>query len=124
MCSALQAPQFATDARIRGTHCKSHEELEAEEMATMPHFKARAIKFVSLLCCQSFVAKAVLAVYYNKEVNATSCHSCEKSVCHGRLLQLVGIGNSCDMDNSVNILPQPSLLRNWSNLNNHGGVAA
>ena len=42
--AAVQAPQFATDARIRSTHCKSHEELEAEDMASMPHFKARAIK--------------------------------------------------------------------------------
>lgn len=53
--AALQAPHFATDARIRGTHCKSREELEAEEMASMPHFKARAIKsaylcFVGMSC--------------------------------------------------------------------------
>ncbi|KAL3160020.1 hypothetical protein ABBQ38_010406 [Trebouxia sp. C0009 RCD-2024] len=47
--SSPKAPQFATDARIRGTHCKSREDLEAEEMASMPQFKARAINADVLL---------------------------------------------------------------------------
>lgn len=42
--AGLQAPQFATDARARKTQHKSHEELEAEEMAAMPHFRAKALK--------------------------------------------------------------------------------
>ncbi len=43
----LQAPHFATDGRVRAVHCKSHDELEAEQMANMPHFKARAVKYAS-----------------------------------------------------------------------------
>ena len=39
-----QAPKFATDARARKVQHKSHDELEAEEMASMPHFKAKALK--------------------------------------------------------------------------------
>ena len=45
--NGLQAPQFATDARARKTQHKSHEELEAEEMAAMPHFRAKALKYAS-----------------------------------------------------------------------------
>ena len=44
----LQAPHFATDGRLRGPHSKSHDELEAEEMANMPHFRARPIKYARL----------------------------------------------------------------------------
>lgn len=41
----LQAPHFATDGRLRGPHCKSHDELEAEQMANVPQFRARPIKY-------------------------------------------------------------------------------
>ncbi|KAL0037418.1 hypothetical protein WJX79_007009 [Trebouxia sp. C0005] len=47
--SSPKAPHFATDGRVRAAHCKSHDELEAEQMANMPHFKARAINADVLL---------------------------------------------------------------------------
>ena len=40
----LQAPKFATDARARKVQHKSRQELEEEEMASMPHFKAKPVK--------------------------------------------------------------------------------
>lgn len=40
----LQAPKFATDGRARKVQHKSREELEEEEMASMPHFKAKPVK--------------------------------------------------------------------------------
>ena len=45
-----QAPQFATDSRVRGTQAKSRDELEAEAMANMPRFKARNVKYVLHAC--------------------------------------------------------------------------
>ncbi|DBB09605.1 hypothetical protein WJX82_001287 [Trebouxia sp. C0006] len=47
--SSPKAPHFATDGRVRAVHCKSHDELEAEQMANMPHFKARAVNADVLL---------------------------------------------------------------------------
>ncbi|KAK9824414.1 hypothetical protein WJX72_010115 [[Myrmecia] bisecta] len=38
-----KAPRFATDSRKRPSHFKSREELEAEEMQSMPHFHARPV---------------------------------------------------------------------------------
>ncbi|DBA82837.1 hypothetical protein WJX77_000693 [Trebouxia sp. C0004] len=47
--SSPKAPHFATDGRMRAVHCKSHDELEAEQMACMPHFKARPVNADVLL---------------------------------------------------------------------------
>ena len=40
----VQAPSLATDARSRPSKLKSTEELEAEQMAAHPRFKARPLK--------------------------------------------------------------------------------
>ena len=42
----MQAPSFATDGRQRRSQWKSREQLEEEEMAAMPTFHARPVKFV------------------------------------------------------------------------------
>jgi hypothetical protein len=38
------SPQFATKRRVRPARFKPREEVEAEEMAAMPKFKARPVK--------------------------------------------------------------------------------
>lgn len=39
-----QSPRFATKRRVRPPRFKPREEVEAEEMAAMPRFKARPVK--------------------------------------------------------------------------------
>lgn len=44
-CPALlQSPSFQTRQRVRPARFKPREEVEAEEMAAMPQFKARPVK--------------------------------------------------------------------------------
>ena len=38
------SPQFATKRRVRPARFKPREEVEAEQMAAMPKFKARPLK--------------------------------------------------------------------------------
>ena len=40
----VQAPSFATDTRSRPSKLKSTEELEAQQVAAHPKFKARPLK--------------------------------------------------------------------------------